>query len=186
MVDTGWGKVADLHSVFQCAIYKICIIKVDKVILVHHTDPVEDVPVDKKETGGRESGIFNFVKLPRILFLDAPVVVNASLLINGTTCHPEDVCTSIVDLGCYNLLTRCVGMVYHIQYGIFREVDVVIQKQDIFTSVIQSHLSTLIIPPRYPVVHFISYIPEVRSEEHTSELQSRGQLVCRVLREKKK
>src|SRR5690625_6374963 len=26
----------------------------------------------------------------------------------------------------------------------------------------------------------------VRSEEHTSELQSRGQLVCRLLREKKK
>src|SRR5690625_5384163 len=106
MVDTGRGKVTDLHSVFQCTIYKICIIEVDKVILVHHTDPVEDAPVDKKETGGRKSGIFNFVKLTRIFFLDAPVVVNASLLINGTTCHPEDVCTSIVDLGCYNLFTR--------------------------------------------------------------------------------
>src|SRR5690625_7891392 len=90
MVDTGRGKVTDLHSVFQCTIYKICIIEVDKVILVHHTDPVEDAPVDKKETSGRKSGIFNFVKLTRIFFLDAPVVVNASLLINGTTCHPED------------------------------------------------------------------------------------------------
>src|SRR5439155_7855511 len=28
--------------------------------------------------------------------------------------------------------------------------------------------------------------PESRSEEHTSELQSRGQLVCRLLLEKKK
>src|SRR5437870_9134630 len=28
--------------------------------------------------------------------------------------------------------------------------------------------------------------PEVRSEEHTSELQSRGHLVCRLLLEKKK
>src|SRR5690625_7121576 len=28
--------------------------------------------------------------------------------------------------------------------------------------------------------------PAVRSEEHTSELQSRGQLVCRLLLEKKK
>src|SRR5690625_6843726 len=28
--------------------------------------------------------------------------------------------------------------------------------------------------------------PEIRSEEHTSELQSRGQLVCRLLLEKKK
>src|SRR5690625_6740129 len=29
-------------------------------------------------------------------------------------------------------------------------------------------------------------IPKVRSEEHTSELQSRGHLVCRLLLEKKK
>src|SRR5690625_5308641 len=31
-----------------------------------------------------------------------------------------------------------------------------------------------------------SRIPVVRSEEHTSELQSRGHLVCRLLLEKKK
>src|SRR5690625_6941619 len=30
------------------------------------------------------------------------------------------------------------------------------------------------------------HIPNVRSEEHTSELQSRGHLVCRLLLEKKK
>src|SRR5690625_5875422 len=30
------------------------------------------------------------------------------------------------------------------------------------------------------------YLAEVRSEEHTSELQSRGHLVCRLLLEKKK
>src|SRR5437660_6968849 len=30
------------------------------------------------------------------------------------------------------------------------------------------------------------YVDEVRSEEHTSELQSRGHLVCRLLLEKKK
>src|SRR5690625_6021026 len=29
-------------------------------------------------------------------------------------------------------------------------------------------------------------VPELRSEEHTSELQSRGHLVCRLLLEKKK
>src|SRR5439155_8917903 len=29
------------------------------------------------------------------------------------------------------------------------------------------------------------YVPVVRSEEHTSELQSRGHLVCRLLLEKK-
>src|SRR5437870_8015145 len=32
----------------------------------------------------------------------------------------------------------------------------------------------------------ISLTPPVRSEEHTSELQSRGHLVCRLLLEKKK
>src|SRR5207253_10909955 len=32
----------------------------------------------------------------------------------------------------------------------------------------------------------ISCVREVRSEEHTSELQSRGHLVCRLLLEKKK
>src|SRR5690625_7004522 len=114
------------------------IIEVDKVILVHHTDPVEDAPVDKKETGGRKSGIFNFVKLTRIFLLDAPVVVNASLLINGTTCHPEDVCTSIVDLGSYNFFTPSFGMVYHIQNRVFRILDVVIQQQDRFTTFIHS------------------------------------------------
>src|SRR5690625_1692694 len=32
----------------------------------------------------------------------------------------------------------------------------------------------------------IKYEPDLRSEEHTSELQSRGHLVCRLLLEKKK
>src|SRR5690625_7108755 len=31
----------------------------------------------------------------------------------------------------------------------------------------------------------IGYVPQDRSEEHTSELQSRGHLVCRLLLEKK-
>src|SRR5437870_9541215 len=31
-----------------------------------------------------------------------------------------------------------------------------------------------------------NHVPDVRSEEHTSELQSRGHLVCRLLLEKKK
>src|SRR5207253_7460385 len=38
----------------------------------------------------------------------------------------------------------------------------------------------LVIPPR------IGLSMELRSEEHTSELQSRGHLVCRLLLEKKK
>src|SRR5207253_6678275 len=32
----------------------------------------------------------------------------------------------------------------------------------------------------------LQYLPDERSEEHTSELQSRGHLVCRLLLEKKK
>src|SRR5437660_7350655 len=36
------------------------------------------------------------------------------------------------------------------------------------------------------IEHPISWIRELRSEEHTSELQSRGHLVCRLLLEKKK
>src|SRR5690625_574835 len=36
------------------------------------------------------------------------------------------------------------------------------------------------------VVHLGGHLVEVRSEEHTSELQSRGHLVCRLLLEKKK
>src|SRR5690625_7045532 len=39
-----------------------------------------------------------------------------------------------------------------------------------------------IIPPRQPNVRQMV----IRSEEHTSELQSRGHLVCRLLLEKKK
>src|SRR5690625_7070743 len=44
---------------------------------------------------------------------------------------------------------------------------------------------------RAEVIHYDDYIKygseaKVRSEEHTSELQSRGHLVCRLLLEKKK
>src|SRR2546422_4183059 len=37
-----------------------------------------------------------------------------------------------------------------------------------------------------PIVDAIAHVDEVRSEEHTSELQSRLHLVCRLLLEKKK
>src|SRR5207253_9693448 len=37
-----------------------------------------------------------------------------------------------------------------------------------------------------PVGAGVDLSPELRSEEHTSELQSRGHLVCRLLLEKKK
>src|SRR5690625_4657745 len=49
-------------------------------------------------------------------------------------------------------------------------------------------LGSAVGPHPFPsmVKHFQSIISEERSEEHTSELQSRGHLVCRLLLEKKK
>src|SRR5690625_6406776 len=44
-------------------------------------------------------------------------------------------------------------------------------------------ICTLLITPEFLVYSQIDY--SVRSEEHTSELQSRGHLVCRLLLEKK-
>src|SRR5439155_7855581 len=45
-------------------------------------------------------------------------------------------------------------------------------------------------PQRVVIIEFADVaardFPQVRSEEHTSELQSRGHLVCRLLLEKKK
>src|SRR2546427_3663948 len=37
-----------------------------------------------------------------------------------------------------------------------------------------------------PLDHFRRHLPGLRSEEHTSELQSQSNLVCRLLLEKKK
>src|SRR5690625_5400399 len=37
----------------------------------------------------------------------------------------------------------------------------------------------------YPASHYVTTKGRLRSEEHTSELQSRGHLVCRLLLEKK-
>src|SRR5690625_6129129 len=55
-----------------------------------------------------------------------------------------------------------------------------------------SYLNRLV-PVKHSVYDFVEYDSEVekrfaeqRSEEHTSELQSRGHLVCRLLLEKKK
>src|SRR5690625_6524417 len=42
------------------------------------------------------------------------------------------------------------------------------------------------VPPTLPKARTGEFTPEGRSEEHTSELQSRGHLVCRLLHEKKK
>src|SRR5206468_5006758 len=46
--------------------------------------------------------------------------------------------------------------------------------------------STLIIAVAIPLSVLVTFITLYRSEEHTSELQSRSDLVCRLLLEKKK
>src|SRR3712207_8445446 len=46
--------------------------------------------------------------------------------------------------------------------------------------------STLMQDNRFSLMHFIAADQPTRSEEHTSELQSRQYLVCRLLLEKKK
>src|SRR2546422_4204108 len=49
------------------------------------------------------------------------------------------------------------------------------------------HERELLICPSVPIPAPVAYIqPQFRSEEHTSELQSRLHLVCRLLLEKKK
>src|SRR5690625_7028698 len=50
--------------------------------------------------------------------------------------------------------------------------------------VVETFKKERIKPPCNIVI--IAFISEERSEEHTSELQSRGHLVCRLLLEKKK
>src|SRR2546430_2854315 len=48
-----------------------------------------------------------------------------------------------------------------------------------------SWLSTLTVPPWFAATCFTIDRPSPRSEEHTSELQSQSNLVCRLLLEKK-
>src|SRR2546422_7907704 len=49
-----------------------------------------------------------------------------------------------------------------------------------------SRVQTALRPPAPPAQPFLGEVSEGRSEEHTSELQSRLHLVCRLLLEKKK
>src|SRR5690625_6773146 len=56
-----------------------------------------------------------------------------------------------------------------------------ILRKDVFSRVSQQEVRSM--EDLYPSVAYGSF---KRSEEHTSELQSRGQLVCRLLLEKKK
>src|SRR5690606_41474583 len=50
----------------------------------------------------------------------------------------------------------------------------------------RGHLETAVVRRTVLAGHLVAYAVAVRSEEHTSELQSRENLVCRLLLEKKK
>src|SRR5437870_7288597 len=52
------------------------------------------------------------------------------------------------------------------------------------TNIPVSGVSTLTLTLQNPVGNTVALRPRLRSEEHTSELQSRGHLVCRLLLEK--
>src|SRR5439155_3166489 len=58
-----------------------------------------------------------------------------------------------------------------------------------YTTLFRSHFAKLLDSLRRKLFRFLPLLDErahFRSEEHTSELQSRGHLVCRLLLEKKK
>src|SRR2546421_2614697 len=56
-----------------------------------------------------------------------------------------------------------------------------------YTTLFRSHLHALeVVPPAFVPRVEVRRVARQRSEEHTSELQSRSDLVCRLLLEKKK
>src|SRR5690625_6347261 len=79
------------------------------------------------------------------------------------------------------------------EHPVLHDVSLTIEKGD-FVAIIggngsgKSTLCKLIngLIPHYYVGDFSGQVTVNRSEEHTSELQSRGHLVCRLLLEKKK
>src|SRR5699024_11593262 len=84
-------------------------------------------------------------------------------VVDGSTHSP-----SIYNLS-YFINKDLLKSLYYIEYPFLKEV-----KHSIYYSILQSLLRSF------------SYSPHLRSEEHTSELQSRFDLVCRLLLEKKK
>src|SRR5690554_7751296 len=66
---------------------------------------------------------------------------------------------------------------------LFRSVDVVVDEP--IAEMVEGHLGELM-DPRQVRIALATAVIEGRSEEHTSELQSRPHLVCRLLLEKKK
>src|SRR5688572_32681768 len=59
-----------------------------------------------------------------------------------------------------------------------------------YTTLFRSFFGAMFLPPAVMMISFLRPVidkkPSLRSEEHTSELQSQSNLVCRLLLEKKK
>src|SRR5688572_31670420 len=55
-----------------------------------------------------------------------------------------------------------------------------------YTTLFRSYATPLQVPEHQRPAFLVSTVVECRSEEHTSELQSQSNLVCRLLLEKKK
>src|SRR3712207_7903283 len=90
----------------------------------------------------------------------------------------------------YTTLFRSLGFhTEHISTGCIPRALVIVAKEVIILLVIRRHLHHIALTFHlladaipYKLVH--SFHPFLRSEEHTSELQSRQYLVCRLLLEK--
>src|SRR5690625_6074141 len=84
----------------------------------------------------------------------------------------------------YFLINLAFQLVYEISFSPIAEHNIIVIKIILFQSF---DSPKTIIPIRaLPTTPIPVHIAYPRSEEHTSELQSRGHLVCRLLLEKKK
>src|SRR5690625_620621 len=114
---------------------------------------------------------------PKLIIADEPVsaldVSVQAQVLNFMQEIQEDMDLTMLfiahDLGVVRHMCQHIGIMYHgrlVEEGTAEEI--FNNPQHIYTK------------------RLIAAIPDTRSEEHTSELQSRGQLVCRLLLEKKK
>src|SRR5207253_3900637 len=159
----------------------------EQVTGIMHASPV--VPLDDRVPvgGGKERDI-------RVLGVDPEYrLVRNLVIISGRYFDEEDaqarskvgVITNKLAEELYGSTDAAVGQVLKLSSLPFTVIGTFKEGVETFgQSEVQNN--TMIIP--YTVSRYFTNTPTVRlrSEEHTSELQSRGHLVCRLLLEKKK
>src|SRR5690554_7471014 len=96
---------------------------------------------------------------------------------------------AVIQYSNYNspeLVEYTVGALSNTQSEVFQGVDLAMRHMNLYGKayIIMAH--SLAQEDYYPWVAEIEVVSTQRSEEHTSELQSRPHLVCRLLLEKKK